>query len=177
MSTTTLVPRRGTARRAGAGRLAAGGAAAVLLANAVIGLAGDVDDHTTALGAASEVTAGLAFLAGALALLLLRPVRGPRGLLWSLAPAGLAVAGTTMLLVPVVGSEPSEWGFVLAVLPTFVGLVAAGVIGTSARLWPWWVGAGLALFLPVMFLAPLNSVVMALAWAGVAATSRPRPGH
>jgi len=155
-------------------RALAWAAAAVLGVNGVIGLAGDVDDHTTALGLASELTAGLAFVLGAVALALLTPVRGWRRVLWSLAPLGLTVAGLTMLGVSVIGSEPAEWLFVVAVLPTFVGLVAAGVLG-SGRCWPWWTGAGLAVFLPVMFALPLNSFVMALVWVAVATTARVRP--
>jgi hypothetical protein len=148
--------------------------AAVLLAlNAAVGLIGDVEDHTTGLGAASEVTAGLAFLAGAAALALLRPVGGWRGALWSLAPAGLVVSGLTMVGVPLVGAEPAEWLFVIAVLPTFVGLVATGVLG-ARRTWGWPTGVGLALLLPIMFLAPLNSLLMAAVWSSVALNQRRR---
>ncbi|UMG91994.1 hypothetical protein [Nocardioides sp. TF02-7] len=133
-------------------------------------LGGDDSDHFTGLGLLSELTAGAAFVAAAVALVALTPVTGWRGLLWWLAPAGLTVAGGTMLAVPVVGQEPAEWLFVLAVLPTFVGLVAAGVLGTR-RVWPGWVGAGVALLLPIMFLLPLNGFLMAVVWTSVAVTA------
>jgi hypothetical protein len=153
-------------------RVAALTAALMLLVNGVVGLAGDVDDHTTGLGLISEITAGVAFLAGAVALGLLRPVGGWRGFLWWLAPTGLTIAGLTMVGVPVIGSEPAEWLFVVAVLPTFVGLVAAGILGTG-RVWPWWTGAGVALLLPVMFILPLNSFVMAAIWLAIGLPGRP----
>lgn len=164
-------------RRIRQGRIAAGTAAALLLGNGLVALAGDVDDHTTGLGLLSEVTAGLSFLAGAVALAVLVPVAGWRALLWWLGPAGLALAGLTMVGVPIVGSEPPDWLFVLAVLPTFVGLVAAGVLGTGRR-WPWWTGAGLAAFLPIMFLLPAsaNGFAMALVWLAVALTASSRAG-
>ena len=148
-------------------------AAGLLLANGVVGLLGDVGDHTTGLGLLSEVTAGVSFLAGAAAMAWLRPVGGWRGLLWSLAPVGLAIAGTTMIGVPVIGTEPAEWLFVAAVLPTLVGMIAAGVLG-HGRVWPWWTAVGVALFLPVMFLVPFNSFPMALIWLGVGAVARRR---
>ena len=94
----------------------------------------------------------------------------PRAL-WLLAPAGLTVAGVTMIGVVVTGSEPAEWLFVASVLPTFIGLVAAGVIGARRGVWPWWTGAGVAVFLPVMFLVPFNSFVMAAIWLAVALTA------
>jgi hypothetical protein len=172
MTTTTTSTERPALTRA---RAAAAAAAALLGVNGALGLLGDVNDHTTGLGMLSEVSAGLAFLAGAIALAVLTPVTGWRGVLWWLAPVGLTIAGATMVGVPVFGSEPVEWLFVVAVLPTFVGLVAAGILG-SRRLWPWWTGAGLALFLPVMFTLPWNSFWMAAVWMAVAVTAAPRPG-
>ncbi|MFA9429201.1 hypothetical protein [Egicoccus sp. AB-alg2] len=157
-------------------RLAALAATAMLVTNGFVALAGDVDEHTTGLGLVSEVTAGLAFLAGAVALALIVPVTGWRALLWWLAPTGMTLAGLTMVSVPVAGSEPPDWLFVLAVLPTFVGLVAAGVLGTGRR-WPWWTGAGVAAFLPIMFLLPpfANGFGMALVWLAVALAADPGP--
>jgi hypothetical protein len=156
-------------------RIAAATATAMLTVNGLVALAGDVDDHTAGLGLVSEVTAGISFLAGAAALALFVPVAGWRALLWWLAPAGMTIAGITMISVPIVGTEPPDWLFVLAVLPTFVGLVAAGVLGTGRR-WPWWTGAGLAAFLPVMFLLPpyANGFTMALIWLAVALTAAHR---
>lgn len=160
-------------------RIARGAAtisALVLLANGAISAVADsatLDDHGSGLGALSEITAGASFVAAAVAIALLRPVSGWRGALWSLAPFGLAVAGVTMLVVPVFG-EPSDWLFVIAVLPTFVGMIVAGVVG-SGRVWRWWTGVGVALFLPMMFTVPLNSLLMALVMVGVASSTRRRP--
>jgi hypothetical protein len=168
---TSLPAARSADPRVAPARAAASLAAVALLANAAIGLLGDVDDHTIGLGMLSEVTAGFAFLAGAAALALLAIGSGWRRLLWLLAPVGMTIAGLTMAAVPIIGSEPGEILFVLAVVPTFVGLVAAGLLGAGRR-WPWWTGAGLALFLPIMFLAPLNSVLMTLVWGAVALTAR-----
>jgi hypothetical protein len=177
MSTTTresLPGFRARGTTTATARWSAALAAGVFLANGVIGLVGnDVSDHSTGAGLLSELTAGLGFLAAAVALALLTPVTGWRRLLWWLAPSGLTVAGLTMVGVTVIGSEPAEWLFVVAVLPTFVGLLAAAVLGTG-RAWPWWTGLGLALFLPVMFLLPFNAFVMALVWLLVAATARAR---
>lgn len=147
-------------------RLAAALTAAVLIAVAALGLSGDVSDHTHGLGAASEILAGVSFLTAAVTLILLRPVSGWRGALWWLAPIGLGISGCSMLMVPVVGAEPPDWLFVVGVVPCFVGLVAAGVLGIR-RIWPWWVGIGVALQLPIMFLAPLNALWMALLWIAV----------
>ncbi|MGC0250670.1 hypothetical protein [Pseudactinotalea sp. Z1748] len=153
-------------------RIAAALAAAILIVNGVLTFFdGDLSDHTTGIGLVSEVTAGAAFLAGALALALIVPVTGWGALLWWLAPAGLTIAGVIMLGVPITGQEPAEWLFLLAVVPTSLGLIAAGVLG-SRRRWPWWTGAGLALFLPIMFLAPFNGLLMALVWLAVAITLR-----
>ena len=163
MSTNTSAQVRESAGSRRTAEGAAVAAALLLVANGVIGLLGDVDDHTAGLGLLSEVTAGVAFLGGAVALALLCPVTGLRRVLWWLGPVGMTVTGATMIGVPVIGSEPAEWLFVVAVLPTLVGTVSAGVLG-AGRLWPWWTGAGLALLLPVMFLLPFNSFVMAAIW-------------
>ncbi len=158
-------------------RLAAIAATAMLTVNGLVALAGDVDDHMAGLGLVSEATAGLSFLAGAVALAGIVPVAGWRALLWWLAPVGMAIAGLTMISVPILGTEPPDWLFVVAVLPTFVGLVAAGVLGTGRR-WPWWTGVGLAFLLPIMFLLPpfANGFAMACVWLAVALTARPRVG-
>jgi hypothetical protein len=87
----------------------------------------------------------------------------------------MTLAGLTMVGVPIVGSEPPDWLFVVAVAPTFVGLVAAAVLGAGRR-WPWWTGAGVAAFLPLMFLLPpeVNGFAMALVWLTVGLTTTPR---
>ncbi|MCK0113782.1 hypothetical protein MWU75_16670 [Ornithinimicrobium sp. F0845] len=168
--TSTPAPRpllaRGTAVAA-AVLLLGGGTVAILAGSEQVG------DHTQGLGALSEIVTGLAFLAAAFCLVLQRPVRGWRAWLWSLAPFGLTVGGLTMLAVPVLGQEPPGWLFLLGVVPSFVGLVAAGVLGTR-RLWPWWTGVAVALFLPIMFALPFNSVPMAGVWVCVALTARAR---
>lgn len=159
-------------------RRAAWAAVLALGVNALIGALSDAEtllDHSRGAGALSEITAGMAFLAGAVALHVLTPVSGWRRGLWMLAPLGLAIGGLTMVAVPVAGAEPPTWLFLLAVLPTLVGTVAAGVLGTRERLWPWWTGVALSLFLPIMFTLPFNSLVMAAVWASVAATAG-RPG-
>jgi hypothetical protein len=136
-----------------------------------------VSDHMTGAGAVSEVAVGVAFVACAVALALLRPVAGWRGLLWWLGPVGLAVAGMIMVGVPVVGSEPPSGLVDLVVLPALVGMATAGVVGSRRRVWPWWTGLGVALFLPVMFTVPYNSVLMALIWLAVALTARRPLSH
>lgn len=154
-------------------RVAALGAAALLLAGGTVALLADPDalaDHTGGLGALSEILTGLAFLAGALTLTLLRAVNGWRAWMWALAPFGLTVGGLTMLAVPVIGQEPPGWLFLLGVIPSFVGLIAVAVLGTK-RVWPWWTGLALALFLPIMFGLPFNSLLMAAVWVCVAYTA------
>lgn len=154
-------------------------AAVCLLAGGTVALVADaaaLSDHTRGAGALSEALTGLAFLAGAVALTVLTPVHGWRRMLWALAPFGLAVGGLTMVGVPIMGGEPPTWLFLLGVVPTFVGLIAAGVLG-SRRVWPWWTGLALALFLPIMFLVPFNSIPMAAVWICVALAQRQRPGR
>ena len=167
---------RTTTRLLTPARSAAWTAAAFLLAGGTVALLADADtlaDHTSGAGAVSEAVTGLAFLAGAVALTLLTPVSGWRRAVWALAPAGLTISGLTMVLVPLLGTEPPGWLFLLGVVPSFVGLIAAAALG-SRRRWPWWTGLGLALFLPIMFLLPFNSVPMAAVWAAVALTARQR---
>lgn len=153
-------------------RIAAAVAAGILLTGVVFALVSGTavpTDNTRGAGALSELLMGLAFLAGAGALALFTPVRGWRLVLWILAPFGLAVGGLTMIGVPAVGQEPPTWLFLLGVVPSFFGLLAVGIIGTR-RVWPWWTGLALALFLPIMFLVPFNNIPMAVVWALVALT-------
>lgn len=170
--TLTVVPPTVTTTRVSLARGAAAAAALCLLANGVVALMGDpatLTDHTRGAGAASEVATGLAFLAGALSLAALTPVTGWRRMLWLLAPTGLTIGGATMLAVPLLGAEPPGWLFLLAVLPITVGMICAGVLGTR-RVWPWWTGVAVALFLPVMFSMPYNGFLMTAVWACVALT-------
>ncbi|NLG23609.1 MAG: hypothetical protein GX555_19530 [Actinomycetales bacterium] len=174
--TLTLDHTTPTTRALTPARSAAWAAAALLLAGGTVALLADADtlaDHTAGAGAVSEAVTGLAFLAGAVTLALLTPVNGWRRVLWALAPVGLTIGGLTMVLVPLLGAEPPGWLFLLGVVPSFVGLIAAGVLGTARR-WPWWTGLALALFLPIMFLLPFNSIPMAAVWAAVALTARHR---
>lgn len=162
-----------TTRRVAAARIAAAGAAVCLLAGGTVALLADsavLADHTRGAGALSELLTGVAFLAGACALVMLTPVRGWRRVLWSLAPFGLVVGGLTMVAVPVIGAEPPTWLFLLGIVPSFLGLIGAGILGTK-RVWPWWTGLGLALFLPIMFLVPFNSIFLAAVWGCVAVTA------
>lgn len=155
-------------------RSAAAAAALFLLANGVVALMSDpatLSDHTRGAGAVSELTVGLAFLAGAVSLLALTPVSGWRRWLWMLPPFGLAVGGATMIGVPLFGAEPPAWLFVLAVVPIFVGMIAVGILGSS-RVWPWWTGVSVALFLPIMFTVPFNGLFMMAVWLSVAMTAR-----
>jgi hypothetical protein len=169
----------GTAARSTPARRSALVAVAALAVEAVVSVVAGPDamnDHMRGAGAVSEVAVGIAFVACAATLVLLRPVAGWRGLLWWLGPVGLSVAGIVMLAVPVVGSEPPSWLVDLAVLPALVGMVTAGIVGTTARVWPWWTGLGVALFLPVMFAAPFNGLLMAGIWLAVALTAGRRTG-
>ena len=84
--TRDAVPVRTPARLRPA-RLAAGAAAVLLLVGGTVALFTDAAaDHTRGAGAVSEVLTGMAFLAGAVALALLTPVRGWRLVLWALVP-------------------------------------------------------------------------------------------
>jgi hypothetical protein len=184
MSTTPVSPDAGlsTGHPADAERLrpapvvpvAALAATVLLLVDGLIMVtAGDaLGNHDSGAGLWSEAVAGAAFVAFAAALLPLAPTRGLRRVLWLLAPAGLMVAGLTMLGVVLTGTEPAGWLFAIAVLPTLVGLVSAGVVGARTGVWPWWTGLGVALFLPIMFLVPFNSFVMAAVTMAVAVTAR-----
>ena len=172
MTLTVTSARAGT--RLARGRLAAGAAAALLVANGIAAALGDaVGDHTGGLGALSDGLTGLAFLAGAAALGLLRPVSGWRGALWRVGPLGMTLAGASMLSVPLLDAEPPFWLVLVAVVPTLVGTISAGIFGTG-RLWPRWVGVGVALLLPIMFTLPFNTLVMAAIWVAVALAAQPR---
>lgn len=153
-------------------KAAAAFAVAALLGDLALGLAAPdaMSDHSQGAGRVSEALVGLAFLLGSVALAALVPHRGRWGrALWWLAVAGLAAMGVTMLAVVVTGAEPPSALVTAETLATLVGMVATGVLGARRGVWPWPVGVGLALFLPLMFLAPLNALFMAAVWLGVAA--------
>lgn len=171
---TSAQPRRVLARRR-ISRTAAWAAAALMLVVGIVGAIAPSEalaDHTHGAGAVSEVATGLAFVAGALALAMLRPAGGWRGALWALAPIGLTAAGATMVTVPMFGAEPPFWLFVLGASLALVGTVAAGILGISQRVWPWWTGVALALLLPILFGAPFNGFFLAGVWVCVALTAR-----
>jgi hypothetical protein len=145
-------------------------AVALLLAGGIIALIApeQMDDHSAGLGRLSEALAGLALLAGAMALAPLTPRGIVVRILWLLGVIGLAGVGLTMLSVVVTTVEAPE-AVVLAVVGlAALGLIAAGIIGIMRRIWPWWVGVAVALLVPIMFLLPYNSFFMAAVWALVA---------
>lgn len=149
-------------------------AAALLLAGGIIALIApeQMDDHSTGLGRLSEALAGVAFLAGALALAPLTPRGTLVRILWLLGVIGLAGVGLTMLSVVVTTVEAPEAVVLPVVGLAALGLIAAGVIGIMRRIWPWWVGVAVALLVPIMFLLPYNSFFMAAVWALVAWRAR-----
>ncbi|MFD1505602.1 hypothetical protein FE374_01620 [Georgenia yuyongxinii] len=162
-------------------------AAAALLGDVAVSMVDPaaLDDHSQGLGRVSEGLVGVAFLLGALALAALVPTRGRagRGLWWQaagrrawwwLAVLGLAASGLSMIGVVVTGTEPPSGLVTAEVLIALVGMVGSAVTGVRAGTWPWPVGLGVALYLPIMFLVPLNAAFMALVWIGVAAAARRR---
>jgi hypothetical protein len=160
-------------------RIAAWVAVAFLLADFVISgaalLSGaDMFDHSTGLGWASEAAASVAFIAGAVGLSALAP--RPHRLLWLPAVLGLLGSGIAMLGVIITGAEPPEVIATIVIGLMAFGLLLVGILGSIRRtVWPWWVGVGVALIVPVMFFVPLNAIVLAVIWAGVALTARPDP--
>jgi hypothetical protein len=151
-------------------------AALALLVDATVSLVAPdaLSDHSAGPGRLSELMSGLAFLAMAVALVPLAPEAGRRRWLFSLAPMGLALCGLAMVGVVLTGHEPPLAVFLVSVLTALVGCVTAAFIGHRDGTWPWWTAAGVALVLPVLFLAPLNSLVLALVWVLVAVTTRVR---
>ncbi len=142
-----------------------------LLADALLGVVADTGDHTTAAGATSEVLFALAMVGGALLVSSLttrhrHPV--------SRAAAGLAVLGLVLMAgtavsVPIRGTEPSDGWSSLIAFGALIGLLVFGGIVIARGLWPRWVGAVVALFLPVVFFGGVaGALVVALAWLGVA---------
>lgn len=181
MSLTTTPTPRHTSRTGRqdrhAVRMSAAAAAALLIANGAVSLfGGDLTDHTRGPGMATEILTGLSFLAGAAALASAARVHGWRAWLWWLAPLGMTIAGLTMVGVPLAGAEPPTWLFIAGALPTFIGQVAVGVLGIPNR-WPWWTGVGVALLMPIMFLAPFNTAFMTIVWIAVALTIREQTQH
>ncbi|MGR2753657.1 hypothetical protein [Agromyces arachidis] len=172
------VPDASTTRRRTRARSAAWTAVALYAAQFAVGAAGalsgtDVGDHAEGLGGASEGLGGGAFVAAAVALAALAP-RGARLAAWLPAIIGLGTSGVTMAWVAATGVEPPVEVFLVEVSLTAIGLAVVGVLGAlRRRVWPWWVGIAVALLIPVMFLVPVNSIPLALAWIAVALTARP----
>ncbi len=163
-STSQAVTPRTTARTLA--RTAALVAAVFLLANMVLAIVapGQMGDHATAAGRLSEGLVGLSFIAGAAALLPLLPQPATARWFWLLGIAGLAASGLTMLAVFATTLEPPFQLFLAEVAVTAPALVGIAVSGVRRGNWPWWVGLGIALLLPIMFLLPLNSMIMAIVW-------------
>ncbi|GAA4560787.1 hypothetical protein [Planotetraspora kaengkrachanensis] len=156
--------------------LAAFGTALLIAAEAVVSTVGSetVSDHTAGAGLVSEALLGVAFLTAALALVFFLPRRVPARVACLPGIAASALTGVAMLGVTVTGEEWPEPIVTVLVLVNLAGLVAQGVIGWRARVWPWWAGLLVSLFLPAMFFLPnpVNSVTMALIWAGVGLAGR-----
>jgi hypothetical protein len=151
---------------------AAAVAAVLLAATGAVGIlaVGDIADHASGAGRLSEGLAAAAFAAAAVTFGSLRPRDGIARHVFSAAAVTTGLTGLAMAGVAVTGQEPPEPWVTFLVLATLASLVAAGVAGWRARTWTWWVGAAIALFLPVMYVvpAPVNVVVMALTWMAVA---------
>ncbi|WP_198295478.1 hypothetical protein [Diaminobutyricimonas sp. LJ205] len=160
-------------------RSAAWTAVAFLLADFIISVAAllsglDTFDHSTGLGLASEAVAAVAFIAGAMALSALAPQR--QRLLWLPAVLGLLASGIVMFGVIITGAEAPELIATIVIGLMAFGLLLVGILGSIRRtVWPWWVGVGVALIVPVMFFVLLNAIVLALIWTGVALTARSHP--
>lgn len=150
-------------------------ASLLLIANAVLAaIAPDaMGDHSTGLGRLSEGLAGLSFVAGGLAIAALAPSGAFARSIWILAVVGCAACGITMLAVFVSTVEPPTELVMIEVAVTAIALIGTAVVGGIRRVWPWWVAAGVALLLPIMFLVPFNSVFMAAIWLAVATWARP----
>ena len=149
-------------------------AAVLLVANAVIALIApdQMDDHSAGLGRLSEGLAGFSFVAGAIGLAALTPRGTLVRVFWVIGVLGLLAVGLIMLAVVVTTVEAPE-GIVLAVVGLAVlGLIAVAIIGIKRGIWPWWVGVPVALLIPIMFLIPFNSVIMAAIWVLVAWRAR-----
>lgn len=149
---------------------AAACAAALLLANMVLAIAapGQMGDHSTGAGRLSEGLVGLSFIAGSAVLVALMPKGAWSRITWILAIAGLFSSGLSMLAVLVAATEPPVELFLVEVALAVPALIAVGAVGIRRRTWPWWVGVGMALLLPVMFALPFNSPIMAAVWIAVA---------
>ncbi|UOE45797.1 hypothetical protein [Agromyces larvae] len=143
------------------------GVAAVYAALVVVAATGSAElaDHASGAGRATEALAGAAFVVGAIALMALTP---RPGILWWLPGiVGLAASGITMIVTAISGAEPPFWLFVSEAVLTAVGLVIVSVSAVRRRVLPWWAAIGIALILPIMFLVPMNGIVLVLVWAAV----------
>ncbi|GAA4361482.1 hypothetical protein [Paeniglutamicibacter cryotolerans] len=166
-ATPLALPER-TRRNAG---LAGYSAAFLLAANMVLALLhpAAMGEHSTGPGRLSEGLVGAAFLAGScfLGLVLMAGADrlGPGArITCGVCVAAFAGAGATMVAVLVNAVEPPVELFLLTASGSLVGLAATAVIGARARIWTRTTGMLLALQLPVLFLLPLNSLLMAGIW-------------
>jgi hypothetical protein len=124
--------------------------AVLIAAEAVVATVGSegISDHSSGAGRLSEALLGIAFLTAAVALVLFLP-RGVPARVTSLPGiAATALTGVAMLSVTVTGEEWPEPIVTALVLVNLVGLIAQGVIAWRTRVWPWWVGLLVSLFLP-----------------------------
>jgi hypothetical protein len=172
-SALSVRPRRDSRRIAALS--AAIAAALFLIVNAVLAAIAPeaMGDHSTGPGRISEALAGLSFIAGGLAIAALVPTGAFARAVWILAVAGCAACGITMLAVVVSTVEPPAEVVMVEVAVTAIALIVTAIVGGIRRVWPWWVAAGVALLLPIMFLLPLNSIFMAAIWLAVAIWARP----
>jgi hypothetical protein len=136
----------------------------------------NLSDHATGAGRISEALAGLGFLLAAATVLAFAPAARRLGrALFAPAVLGCGLVGIAQIDIAVRGQEWPESVVTVIVLAAWAGLVLAGVVGTRARVWPWWAATLLAVVVPALFFvpSPFNSVVIALAWAVTAAVTRP----
>ncbi|WP_111718448.1 hypothetical protein [Homoserinimonas sp. OAct 916] len=158
-------------------RSAAVVAAVFLLGNAALWMVAteNMGDHATVAGRASEALVGASFVFGAVALLFIaRRAGSALGLwrvAWWLAVVAMIAAGVTMIAVFVSATEPPFELFLAEAGLAAASLIAVGISGWRAQAFPLWVGIGVALLLPMMFLLPLNSLWMAAVWVAVAITA------
>lgn len=133
-----------------------------------------IAEHATGAGRVSEALAGLGFLLAGLTFVPLLPLLDRAGR-WLAVPAllGCGAVGVAQLDIAARGQEWPETVVTVVVLTAWAGLLLAGVAGARARVWPWWAVVLPALVVPALFFvpSPVNSVVIALLWAGLGAVT------
>jgi hypothetical protein len=158
-------------------RALAAATAAVFAAEAAVAalFPATIADHATGAGRVSEALAGLGFLLAGLTFVPLLPLLDRVGR-WLVVPAllGCGAVGVAQLDIATRGQEWPETVVTVIVLTAWAGLLLAGVAGARAGAWPWWALVLPALVVPVLFFvpSPVNSVVIALLWAGLGVVTR-----